>query len=280
MEQDKSIVLIICYYGKFPWYFAFFLHSCQFNSTIDFFIVTDIINYKKPLPNNVKFVFKSIDDIIEIASKKLGFRVKIDRPYKLCDFKPAYGLIFSDIIANYDFWGQGDLDIIYGNLRTFLNDKMLSSFDFISVRHDYTTGCFALYKNNNLMNNLFKRSKDYEKVFSDPTHFCFDECNFKHDLLTDGTSIFDIDSEIESFTHVIKAAEQIGEINAHFDFILLEGLPGKIKFKNGEIFYKNTFEAIAYHFFWLKRVYHPKRAPKCIDNTYFISQTKIYFKKN
>lgn len=48
-------------------------------------------------------------------------------------------------------------------------------------------------------------------------------------------SIFDLNTEIESFTHLIKTAETSGEIKAHFDFILLEGLTGRITFNNGKI---------------------------------------------
>jgi len=31
-----------------------------------------------------------------MASRKLGFKVTINNPYKLCDFKPAYGLFFEE----------------------------------------------------------------------------------------------------------------------------------------------------------------------------------------
>lgn len=55
---------------------------------------------------------------------------------------------------------------------------MLEEYDFISVRHDYTTGCFALYKNTPMLNTFFMRSKEYKKVFSNSEHYCFDECNF------------------------------------------------------------------------------------------------------
>jgi hypothetical protein len=210
------------------------------------------------------------------ASEKLGFQVNIDHPYKLCDFKPAYGFLFPEIIKEYDFWGQSDLDIIYGNVRDFITVEMLHEFDFISVRHDYTTGCFALYKNNSVMNTFFMRSKDYIKVFSNSKHYCFDECSFAWDALTAGLSIFDLKTEIESFTHLIKAAEISEEIKAHFDFILLEGLTGRITFNNGRIYYKNQFEGIMYHLFWFKKGYNEKKKVLKVPDKYYISKTKIY----
>jgi hypothetical protein len=218
-----------------------------------------------------------MQEIKTLASEKLGFSVKIEFPYKFCDFKPAYGLIFSEFTKGFDFWAQSDLDVIYGDIRNFITDDLLNEYDFISVRHDYTTGCFALYRNNPLMNNIFKRSKDYKMVFSNARHFCFDECSFVQDLLTEGQSIFDIKTEIESFTHIIRAASSNNEIKAYFDFILLEGIPGKIKFDRGKILYKKRFEAILYHLYWLKREYKPTRLSPQIPGTYNISPTRIYF---
>lgn len=278
MKQHKSIAIVICYFGKFPWYFDYFLHSCIFNPTIDFFIITDIDHYLKPLPVNVKFIHKTLADVNAIATSKLGFKIDITEPYKLCDFKPAYGFLFSELLVGYDFWGQSDIDLIYGNIRGFMTNEILSAYDFINIRHDYTTGCFALYKNTDFVNNLFKRSKDYIKVFTDTRHFCFDECNFVHETLTDGHSIFEIPTEIESFTHIIRAAEATGEIKAYFDFLLIEGLVGKIIFDNGVLTYKRKFEGILYHMFWLKRRYNPLKVGHKIPDTYYISPNKIYFR--
>ncbi|WP_132529813.1 DUF6625 family protein [Pedobacter psychrotolerans] len=276
MHKPK-IAIIICFFGDFPWYFPFFLHSCKFNPDIDFLIFTDNEYDFGSLPN-LRAQKLSMNEIGDLASKKLGFKVNIDFPYKLCDFKPAYGFLFSDYIKGYDFWGQSDIDIIYGNIRGFITDELLGKFDFISVRHDYTTGCFAIYRNCYVMNSLFKKSADFIKVFSEPKHYCFDECNFMHDSLTEGKSIFEIETEIESFTHVVLKAVREAEINAHFDFLLMEGIPGKIKFEQGKIFYDNKLEAILYHLYWLKRVYQPRNVPKVIPDEYKISPSRIYFR--
>lgn len=271
-----SIAVLTCWYGDYPWYFPYYVHSCSFNPTIDFYIITDNLDKIPNKPDNLIIIYKTLDEIKETASQKLGFTVNIDYPYKLCDFKPAYGFIFSELINGYDFWGQSDLDIIYGNIRDFLTQDYLNNFDFISVRHDYTTGCFALYKNTPIMNNFFMRSKDFKLVLSNPNHYCFDECNFAWDELTSGKSIFETETNIESFTHIIKTAELTNEIRAHFDFILLEGLTGRITFDNGRVYYKNKFEGIMYHLFWFKKAYVSTKVVKHIPNKYYISKTEIY----
>lgn len=274
--SEKPIAILVCWYGPYPWYFPYFIHSCSFNPTIDFYIITDNeqLIYRKP--GNVTILHKTLDQIKTIASEKLGFTVNIENPYKLCDYKPAYGFLFQEIVKGYDFWGHSDLDVIYGNIRGFISGEMLDRYDFISLRHDYTTGVFALYRNNEKMNTIFMRSKDYKLVFTNPQYFSFDECSFVWDELTAGKSIFDLETEIESFTHLVKAAEITKEIKAHFDFILMEGTTGQLVFDNGKIIYKKQFEVILYHLFWLKKVYSPEKVPKKIPTTYSISPTRIY----
>lgn len=272
----NKIILITCWYGKYPWYLPYYIHSCSFNPDIDFVIITDNTDKIPFLPKNVKIIDKKLEEIIDTTSRKMGFQINIDYPYKLCDFKPAYGFMFPEIINGYDFWGHCDLDIIYGNIRSFFTDVFLDNYDYISVRHDYTTGCFGLYRNNDLLNNYFFNSKDYKTVFSDPKHYCFDECNFAWDELTSGASIFDLETEIESFTHLMKNAERTNNIRTHFDFILMEGYDGRLRFDKGKIIYKNKYEAIMFHLFWLKKVYSPKKWPKKIPERYNISPTKIY----
>lgn len=271
MESKHNIVVLVTWFGNIPWYFPYFLHSCKFNSDIDFIIFCDReIEYT--LPSNVNCIRISLGELKKIISEKLDFDASLEFPYKLSDYKPAYGLIFENYIRGYDFWAQSDIDIIYGNLRHFFTDELLSSTDYASVRHDYATGCFSLFRNNSTMNNLFKQSKDYKMVFTTKEHMGFEELNHRHCEISDeGKPLEEIETDIECFTHVAKKLER-----ATFDFILLEGVPGKIKFDNGTLLYDNKYEAALYHLYWLKRVYQPGKTPAKIPDSYKISSTKIY----
>lgn len=278
MNKKNKIVILITYFGNLPWYFSYYLHSCSYNKEIDFIIFSDS-KLKYNLPKNVLMFYKSLSDIKNITSDKLGFEVALNSAYKLCDFKPVYGLIFEDYITEYHFWGQSDIDIIYGNLKSFFTNELLNLIDYASVRHDYTTGCFSLFRNNKLINNLFKKSKDYKKVFTTKKYLGFDELNFRHcEINEKGKSLNEIKTNIECFTHIVRKTKELKEIKPYFDFILLEGVPGKIKFDNGQLIYNDKFEVALYHLYWLKKIYHPKTIPKKIPNIYFISPTKIYKK--
>ena len=274
MEQPK-IAILTCWYGPYPWYFPYFIHSCSYNATIDFLIITDNHASIHNKPRNVKTIYKTLEEIKVIASEKLGYPITIDNPYKLCDFKPAYGFIFPEIIKSYDFWGHGDIDVVYGNIRNFMTEEILNSYDIISSRHDYITGTFCLYRNSQQMNTLFMQSKDYKKVFSSSEHFCFDECSFLWKELENGASVFDYPDHIESMTHVVKKAEAEEKLKAYFDFIIVEGTPGKIKWDKGKIIYKDMYEAMFYHLVIFKNKSNRPKIFDPIPDTFYFTPKKI-----
>jgi hypothetical protein len=271
-----KIVVITCYFGKLPWYLKYFLYSCSYNPSIDFFIITDDHSYDGQGTENVHFVYETLEQISAIASSRFGFQVKIESGYKFCDFKPAYGFLFPDIIEGYDFWGHGDIDVIYGNIRGFITDDLMKEYDLLSVRPDWVPGCFLLFRNNEKMNKLFMQSKDFQKVFSSNKHYCFDETNFQHDLFSDGKKYYEIPSEIESMMHVIQRMEEKGYIKAYFELHIVEGRPGRLKWDRGVLTYRNEYEALLYHLIKLKEVYKPKKLPIAIPHTFYISSNRIY----
>lgn len=273
---QKSIVVLICYFGKLPWYFRYFLHSCAFNPSIVFKIITDNPEFVDLAPKNVEFIRCTLDKFCLKASKALNINVKIEHPYKICDLRPAFGIIFKKLIHGYHYWGYGDIDVIYGNIRKFLLKKLNSDFDIISVRHDYLPGCFILFKNTQKNNSLFMQSRDYKKVFSSSTHFCFDETNFSHQAFTRGNSWQSITTEIESMTHVVRRLMDSESIKVSFDFLIVEGLPGRLQFRNGTLLFKNRFEVMLYHLIFFKKKYSGNRQHKKIPDRYNISRTRIY----
>lgn len=242
----KKIALVNCYFGNFPWYFSFFIKSCLTNPTIDFIIFSNS-NYEGTLPDNVKIIPFTLNDFNILASTKLNFEVEVKKPYKLCDFKPAYGLIFSEFLSPYDFWGMCDIDIIFGRIREFMTDELLNEYDVVNTRHDYLTGSFLLFKNNDTINSLFTKSRDYKKVFTSEKHYCFDECNFKHMYLESNKNIFEVSCEIESMEHIIRREYECNKINVFFDFLVIDGLSGKLKWDNGILSYSNKLEILLYH---------------------------------
>ncbi len=271
----KSIGLLSCYFGKLPWYFRYFVHSCKFNPTVDFIIFSDDLDFEIELSQNIKLIYITLQEFNKLASNKMKLPINISYGYKLCDFKPAYGVIFSEYLKNYYYWGHCDIDIIYGDIRGFITNDLLENHDLISVRLDWITGCFLLYKNITKMNTLFTNSKDYKMVFCSDLYQCFDETGFMHDEFSAGKYYKDVFSKIESMMHVVKKYEELGFIKPFFNQYIVEGLPGKLRWELGKMYYKN-YEILFYHLIYFKGTFFPKYQPKAIPGYFNISPTKIY----
>ncbi len=172
-----KICLIIPYFGILPDYFKFFLKSCAENPSYNWLIISnDNTHYE--YPNNVDFIEMSFEGCKKIIQSKFDFEVSINRPHKLCDFKPAYGYIFQNYIENYDYWGYTDIDLIYGDLSKFYIDYIIKSYDKIG-----SLGHLTLFKNSKYINELFKSringAYSYKHAFSSDPYMGFDEWHGK-----------------------------------------------------------------------------------------------------
>ena len=169
---NKTINIIIPYFGEFPNYYQLFLNSCACNGTVDWTIITD--NTKAyQYPPNVHRVEMSFKDILCVIKEKFDFDITINSVHKLCEFKPAYGYIFNNLVRGYDYWGYGDMDLIYGDMREFLTDEILS-YDKV-----FTLGHLSLLRNTDEINRLFMKSINgkelYKEAFSRGENYNFDE---------------------------------------------------------------------------------------------------------
>ncbi len=166
-----KIAMIVCWEGNLPDYFKLWEYSCSKNAEYDFLIFTD--HPQKSQYKNIKFIKFSLGDFNNVASKKLKMNINVKRPYKLCDFRPAYGIIFEDYLKKYDFWGHCDIDQIFGNIKKFITNEMLKKYDKINKN-----GHFVLYKNTYKMNELFTKDGglfNYSEVFNSDENYAFDE---------------------------------------------------------------------------------------------------------
>lgn len=166
-------IFIIPYYGDFPNYFELFLKTCEKNIYFDWLIFTDI-EVKVALPNNVTVIKISFAELRNFIQKKFDFQIALNTPYKLCDYKPAYGYIFSEYLENYDYWGYCDLDVLFGDLSKILPDETILQYD--KIGH---LGHLSLFRNIPDINTAFmeKVNEDisYKKIFTTNNICIFDE---------------------------------------------------------------------------------------------------------
>lgn len=168
-----KIRIISCYFGELKPEFYIWLDSCRYNETIDFLFVTDQKISKQICPKNVKVLNLNLEDIKYRANRVFNFEVELSTPYKLCDYKIAYGLIFEEEFRNYDFWGYCDSDMVIGNIRKYLTNEILEKYDkFLPLGH------LSIYRNTKEVNERFMNCPDimdYQDVFSSTKIFQFDE---------------------------------------------------------------------------------------------------------
>lgn len=194
----KSVVLILPYFGKFPDIFPLFLKTAEKNPNINFLIISDSeenINY----PKNVRILFQTFSEFKQLMEKQLGQTIALEKPYKLCDYKPIYGYVLSEQIKQYDYWGYCDCDLIWGDLYSFIEPLMERKYDKI-----FASGHLTLYRNIQENNELFRTLDEgelFSKISKDDQIYWFDEDykgkNNIHDLfLKSGKKVFTEDFSV------------------------------------------------------------------------------------
>lgn len=171
--KKNRACFIICWFGPFPEYFPVWLQTVKYNKNFDFLIFTDNKSINYNFPQNVKVSYLTLSQFKNQAEKYLRKNCSVKRPYRICDYRPMFGKIFANQLSNYDFWGYCDLDLIFGNIETFVNQDVLNAYDAI-----FNGGHFTLIRNIDKMNNLFKESGaafNYQTVIKHDAIFAFDE---------------------------------------------------------------------------------------------------------
>lgn len=165
-----SLLTISCYFGKLPEHFPEFLRSVAMNPTVDFLLITDCSVGK--CPPNLRIHNCTFEQLRQRIQSLVDFPIVLDRPYKLCDYKPVWGLAFPEYIQGYDFWGYCDLDMILGDIRSYLPDDTLSKYDKI-----YKLGHLTYYRNTSENNARYMLGGgvSYKTAFSTEEIVAFDE---------------------------------------------------------------------------------------------------------
>jgi hypothetical protein len=244
----KKVIFIIPYFGNFNNYFQLFLNSCKCNEDYNWLIFTDDkSNYN--FPKNVKKIEMNLKEVQKLIERKLSFSVNLTKAYKLCDFKPLYGYIFEEYIKDFSFWGYCDNDLIFGNIKHFIDLDKLYDYDKIGV-----LGHFTLFKNTPEIRKMFLLDNRYLEVVSSEKSMKFDE-EYGEDFGTSINNIFEKNGKkilaLDSFADIyvksshFKLTHYLGEGKGYLIekkdksfFVWDNGNLYKIICKNGNIIKK------------------------------------------
>jgi len=170
----KSIVIIFPYFGKLPVQYKMWRESALRNPSVDFMFFTDadVEPAKNIFVHKMKF-----EEFRQYIQSFFEFPIVLDRPYKLCEYKQAYGYILKDYIKEYDYWGFGDLDLVYGDIRRFITDEVLNHKFILGWGH------LTLISNDDDSNTYFMKNvtgyQKYKDAFGTSVITFFDEFGHK-----------------------------------------------------------------------------------------------------
>ena len=207
-------IIIIPYFGDFHPLFSLYSKGIKFNTSFDFYLITDqiiSINYKNLFVE--KTSFKNLQKKIK---KTLGVYPKT--PYKLCDYKPLYGEIFKEHLSDYDYWGYSDIDMVLGDLSIYNNIIESNLYDKILDR-----GHLSFFKNIKSVNNFFNINNSvysqYKYLLGSKRIWVTDETYGKiiygvnrliNKAYTKRTLFFDASPYYNEFTDLNNASSEIG----------------------------------------------------------------------
>jgi len=172
----KKTRIIAVYFGSFPYYFSLFKESCFKNKNFEWLIFNDSVGDKRE--KNIKYVRTSLKELSELASEALSCKIDLKEPYKVCDLRPIFPIVFSDYIKGYEFWGHCDLDVIWGDMGKFLDYEFPWENDIISADRRRVCGPFSLFKISDQMKYLYKDIDDYIDILNSEESGIIDELEF------------------------------------------------------------------------------------------------------
>ncbi len=169
----NTIAYIVPYFGKLPSFFKIWLLSASYNKDVDFLIFTDDCT-QYDIPKNVQIYYMSFEQLRELVQTNYDFEIALNKPYKLCDFKPAYGEIFSKYLRKYKFWGHCDIDLMWGKINDFITPDIMNRYDKIGY-----LGHSTLYRNTYEVNRRYRLplggEELYKTIFTNENNKFFDE---------------------------------------------------------------------------------------------------------
>lgn len=201
-----KIAFILPYFGKFDSLFPLWLESCRYNADIDWLLFTDDrrdFHY----PVNVKVHYMEFSELQERVQSLYDFPIALASPYRLCNFKPAYGEIFENYLGGYDAWGFCDNDMLYGDmLRNMPIDFEQSKIPLFKIGK---YGHASFLTNTQESRHLYRYADAYKIALGVARPLFFDEGTFQ--LILEKHGYKELPLHIADFMPRLKQHEVLEE---------------------------------------------------------------------
>lgn len=172
--MSASIGVVIPWFGRWEPWTPLFFETVRRNPTLDFLVYTDAPTEGLEAPN-VAFHPTTFAGYVERIQRVLGPSFRPPDPYKLCDYRPLLGRVHQAELVGYDFYGWCDVDLLFGDIRSFYTDDVLDRHDVLSTHDDRISGHFALFRNDARNRSMYRRIYAWEDALRNPEFVGIDE---------------------------------------------------------------------------------------------------------
>ena len=186
-KKPPEICVLVPYFGAWPEWMELFLQSCRHNHFIHWVFYSDCGKPAGALPANVKIHAIELVDFLRSVERKIGISISWTDAYKICDLRPAFGKIFEQELSKYQFFGWGDIDVIYGDMQPFLTRDVMRN-DCISFSKNHLSGHLCLWRNRDEVRTWFRQLPDWRDRMEALEYTHFDELS--PDDVPDNLSVY------------------------------------------------------------------------------------------
>jgi len=93
----------------------------------------------------------TMDEFEIRASKTAGVTIRksslrYPRGQAICELRCMMADIYPGIMQDFDWWGYGDWDVVWGDWDSYLTNERLAQFDMITSNSYSVNGCFVLFR--------------------------------------------------------------------------------------------------------------------------------------
>jgi hypothetical protein len=169
------LIMLMPYFGRWPEWINLFMVTCGANKNIHWRFITDC-GPPEHRPANTEFHQISFDDYKRLLSRKLGFLFDHDA-YKANELRVALGYVYETDIREFEFYGYGDIDVVWGDIDSFYL-PLRAEYDFITTVSDLVAGHFSIFRNTDQLRRAFMRTPGYPELLQVPGQTSFEEVNF------------------------------------------------------------------------------------------------------
>jgi hypothetical protein len=166
-------LIVAPWFGPWPAWIEVFLLACKYNPGIDWLLLGDC-GLPGVLPVNVRLERTGFAHYRERCAQALGLSLHWERPYKLCDLRPALGVVHAADIAGYELWGWSDLDLVYGDLASCIA-RRAPGYAALSFSGTHLSGDLCLFRTCDPVVGAFRSIRDWQRLMADERSHTLDE---------------------------------------------------------------------------------------------------------